>query len=198
MARIALSSIPDSGRDLEDYVAGMFQAAGYFVEKNIRQREITDVLELDAVATSYEGPVPRSVLAEAKGGRWGFPDIFKVAGWMQYLGIERGGFFVKDGGAAGGRDLAQVHRAIAPLGVSLIDLGDFSDPAARLDAGGFQPIRDPLLLEVWRFSFWVERTLLDRLRTAKRSSPSLAGPAEVLSYHDLINDHVFFIKNVAD
>src|SRR3954468_17824052 len=139
MARIALSSIPDSGRELEDYVAGMFQAAGYFVEKNIRQREITDVLELDAVATSYEGAVPTSVLAEAKGGRWGFPDLFKVAGWMQYLGIERGGFFVKEAPPGAERDLAHVHRAVAPLGVSLVDLGDFSDAVARLGEGGFRP-----------------------------------------------------------
>ena len=84
MARIVLPSIPGSGRELEDYVASMFQAAGYYVEKNIRQRDVTDVLELDAVATRYDGPVPISVLAEVKGGRWGFPDIFKVAGWMAY------------------------------------------------------------------------------------------------------------------
>src|SRR5690242_19722425 len=96
MAQIALPRVPGSGPQLEDYVAGMFQAAGYFVEKNIRQRDVTDVLELDAVATSYDGALPESVLAEAKGGRWGFPDIFKVAGWMAYLGIDRGGFFVKE------------------------------------------------------------------------------------------------------
>src|SRR5215468_11431976 len=122
MARIALPRIPASGRDLEDYVAGLFQTAGYFVEKNIRQRDVADVLELDAVATSYDGPRPTSVLAEAKGGRWGFTDIFKVAGWMAYLGIERGGFFVKDHAASVSRDTGFVHRTVAPLRVSLVDL----------------------------------------------------------------------------
>lgn len=196
MARIALSHVPHSGRDLEDYVAGMFQAAGYFVEKNIHQRDVSEVLELDAVATSYDGPVPRSVLAEAKGGRWGFPDIFKVAGWMAYLGIDRSGFFVKEG--AGVRDVERIHRAVAPMGVSLVDLGDFSDPSARLDEGGFRSPVSPLLLEVWRLSFWVERTLLDKVRAERRAQPDLRGPEDVLLYHDLVNDHVFFLKDVAE
>lgn len=198
MASIALSRIPDSGRDLEDYVAGMFQAAGYFVEKNIRQRDVADVLEIDAVATSYDGALPTSVLAEAKGGRWGFPDIFKVAGWMQYLGIERGGFFVKEHATAAARDVGRIHRTVAPLGVSLVDFGDFSNPVARFGEGGFRQLVDPLLLEVWRFSYWVERTLLEKVRQDRRAAPDRRGPLEVLAYHDLINDHVFFIKDVAE
>jgi hypothetical protein len=216
MARIALSRVPVAGRDLEDYVAGLFQAAGYFVEKNIRQRDVEEVLELDAVATSYAGLLPTSVLAEAKGGRWGFPDLFKVAGWMRYLGIARGGFFVKDHPTAAPRDVSRIHRKIAPLGVSLVDFGDFSDPGARFGEGGFgvpgsqtsshdggsRPQApgtfDPLLLEVWRYSYWAERALLERLREARRASPERRGPQEVLAYHDLVNDHVFFLHDAAE
>jgi hypothetical protein len=198
MARVALPRIPASGRDLEDYVAGLFQAAGYFVEKNIRQRDVAEVLELDAVATSYDGPRPTSVLAEAKGGRWGFTDIFKVAGWMAYLGIERGGFFVKDRAAALTRDAGLVHRTVAPLRVSLVDLGDFSDPVARFGEGGFRGLVDPDLLEVWRFSYRVERTLLDKLRQDRRAAPDRRGPLAVLVYHDLVNDHAFFLKDPAE
>lgn len=197
MARIALPAIPDSGREFEDYVAGLLQAAGYYVEKNVRQREVTDVLELDAVATSYDDPLPTSILTEVKGGRWGFPDLFKVAGWMQYLGIERGGFFVKGGTAGGERDLSPISRTMAPLRVALVDLGDFSNPSAALRMAGFAPLHDRPLLDVWRYSFWVERTLLENLRAARRATPSLAGPGEVLSYHDLINDHLFFVKTVS-
>jgi hypothetical protein len=201
MPRIALSRVPDSGRDLEDYVAGLFQAAGYFVEKRVRQRDVSEVLELDAVATSYDGPLPTSVLAEAKGGRWGFPDLFKVAGWMQYLGITRGGFFVKEHPTAAPRDVARMHRTVAPLGVSLVDFGDFSDPGARFGEGGFavlEPLLDPLLVEVWRFSYWVERTLLEKAREGRRARPDRRGPEAVLLYHDLINDHVFFLHDVAE
>ncbi len=219
MARIALPRIPASGRDLEDYVAGLFQASGYFVEKNIRQRDVADVLELDAVATSYDGPEPTSVLAEAKGGRWGFTDIFKVAGWMAYLGIGRGGFFVKDHAAATARDAGLLQRTTTPLHVSVVDFGDFSDPVARFGEGfparpqssdhaghgghvGGDPRTgdpiDPVLLEVWRLSYRVEHALVDRVRQERRSAPDRRGPLAVLVHHDLINDHVFFLKDVAE
>jgi hypothetical protein len=192
MAGVALSQVPAAGRELEDYVAGLFQAAGYFVEKNVRERDGTDVLELDAVATSYDAPTPAAILAEAKGGHWGFPDLFKVAGWMQYLGIARCGFFVKDGGGSA-RDVARVHGKVARLGVSVVDLGDFSDPSARLDEGGFGRVRDALALSIWRYAFRAERALLDALRGARRAAPHLRGPAVALEYHDLVNDHVFFL-----
>lgn len=198
MVQIALPRVPESGHDLEDYVAGMFQAAGYYVERNVRQRDVTDILEIDAVATSYDGPLPRSVLAEAKGGKWGFPDLFKVAGWLAYLGIERGGVFVKEQPGAGGRDIEQVHRTIAPLGVAVVDLGDFSDPAARLGARGFRPFRDPSLVELWRLAYWVERTLLDGLRQERRARPKQRLVQEAIAHHDLINDHVFFLGNVPE
>jgi hypothetical protein len=53
-----------------------------------------EVLELDIVATDYGSEERRSVLAEVKCGGWGFPDLFKLVGWMQYLGIEYGAFFI--------------------------------------------------------------------------------------------------------
>lgn len=198
MAQIVLPRVPTNGQELEDYVAGMFQAAGYFVEKNIRQRDVTDVLELDAVATSYDGPLPVAVLAEAKSGRWGFPDIFKVAGWMSYLGIDHGGFFVKEVPRPGGRDIEQIARRIAALGVALVDLGDFSDPAASVGARGFRAPSDPLLVDIYRHAFGVERALLDGLRQERRARPQQRGAQESLLYHDLVNDHIFFLQDVAE
>lgn len=196
MARVELPAVPAAGRELEDYVAGLFQAAGYFVERGIHERSVTDVLELDAVATSYAAPEPTSILVEAKGGRWGFPDVFKIVGWMRYLGISKGGFFVRE---ASSRDLTSaVHRKIAPLGVSLVDLADFRDPVQRFKAAGFGTIREPRMTGLWRYSFWVERNLLERLRAQRRELPEAKAPASVLAYHDLIHDHVFFIKDEAE
>jgi len=194
MAGVALSPIPSAGRELEDYVAGLFLSAGYFIEKGVHERDDTDVLELDTVATKYDAPGPSAVLVEAKGGRWGFPDIFKIVGWMHYLGINKGGFFVKDRTI----DLAAVHQRVAPLGVSLVDLGDFRNPGACFRKAGFGEICDPRLPGLWRYSFWVERCLLDRLRAQKRAEPGSKGPTTALLYHDFINDHVFFIKDVGE
>jgi hypothetical protein len=93
------------------------------------------------------------------------------------------------------RDAGLIQRTVTPLRVSLVDLGDFSDPIARFGEGGFRGLIDPILLEVWRFSYRVEHTLLDRVRQDRRVAPQRRGTAEVLGYHDLINDHVFFIKD---
>ncbi len=196
MTRVALPEAPSTGRELEDYVAGLFQAAGYFVERGIHERSFTDVLELDVVATRYTEAAPRSVLVEAKGGRWGFPDLFKVVGWMQYLGIDKGGFFVVEDSAP--RHLGSIHHKVAPLGVALVDLADFHDPCARFREAGFGEIRDPLLTGIWRYSFWVERALLDSLRRRRKAAPSSQGPQAALAYHDLIHDHVFFVKDLAE
>ena len=57
---VHLSDIPEAGGDLEDYVAALFQASGYFVEKNVTERDPGDVLELDLVASSF-GSMKRSL-----------------------------------------------------------------------------------------------------------------------------------------
>lgn len=79
-AAAELADIPKSANELEGYVSALFHASGYFVEKNITERDFTEILKLDAVATSYEADPPSSTIAEAKSGGWGFSDIFKVVG----------------------------------------------------------------------------------------------------------------------
>ena len=81
-AAAELADIPKSANELEGYVSALFHASGYFVEKNITERDFTEILELDAVATStsYEADPPSSTIAEARSGGWGFSDIFKVVG----------------------------------------------------------------------------------------------------------------------
>src|SRR6185437_12665989 len=43
-----------------------------------------------------------------------------------------------------------------------------------------------------------ERALLERLRQARRAAPEREGPAAVLVYHDVVNDHVFFLHDAAE
>jgi propanediol utilization protein len=38
---------------------------------------------------------PEIQLIEVKSGNWGFPDIFKLRGWMDYLNINKGVFIAK-------------------------------------------------------------------------------------------------------
>lgn len=81
-------TLPESpkGEELEDYIAALFQASGHFVEKQIIERDPADILELDIFATDYGPDEVVRRLVEVKGGKWGFTDLFKVVGWMEYLG----------------------------------------------------------------------------------------------------------------
>jgi hypothetical protein len=81
-------AIPVQPRELlfEDFVAAWLSALGYFVETRVRQH---NVLELDVVTSDMADP-PTKALFEAKSGRGGFADLFKVFGWRTYLGIPKG------------------------------------------------------------------------------------------------------------
>ncbi|MCK4394287.1 hypothetical protein KAX17_15410 [Candidatus Bipolaricaulota bacterium] len=197
MPAVTLSNVPSSPHELEDYVAALFQSAGYFVEKNILERDThTDILELDVVATSYDEDIPSLVLAEAKSGTWHFADIFKVIGWMKYLGIPKGAFFVSK--EIGDKDPDFVREKIAPLDVSFVHLKNFSDSAKYFREAGFPEVQDPVLLKVWRYAYWVERELIDRLRAYKKTNPSRSGVSASMMYHNLINNGIFFVNDIRD
>ena len=138
--------VTESAHELEDYVAALLQAAGYFVETDIIEKDFTEILQLDAVATSYDTPEPTVCLAEAKGGKWGFPDLFKLLGWMTYLRAKHAGFFVSK--AVDDKDPAAVSEKVAPHRISLVPFGDFSDAIDRFHEAGFQQVSNPLLLPV--------------------------------------------------
>ena len=192
MVSVSLSGVPNSPHELEDYVSALFQSAGYFVEKNITEE---NVMELDVVATSYEGVCPEEVLVEAKSAGWGFGDIFKAIGWMRYLSINRGAFFVKD---IAGKDLEEVHSKVAPLGLSFIHLADFSDVTSRFAGAGFPLVHDPIRMTVWRYAYWAERNLVSRLRDIAKADPSKEGPIAALRHHRFINNTIFFVKDLRE
>jgi hypothetical protein len=190
---VTLEDIPKTPTELEDFVAALFQSSGYFVEKNITERAFTEILELDAVATNYDGVVPELTLAEAKSGDWGFSDVFKVVGWMQYLGIPKGALFVsKD---IPNKNPSAVQQKVAHLGVSIVHFGNFSDPIGTFTNAGFPPVKNELAFHMCRFSYWVERRLIEKLRDSAKNSGRV-GPGAALDLHRLINDKIFFVKDV--
>lgn len=83
--------VDPTDKDYEDLVAACLTAFGYFVEANMVLRSGgIEVLEFDAVATPAGENFNSPTLIEAKsGGDVGFPEIFRLSGWMTYTGIER-------------------------------------------------------------------------------------------------------------
>jgi hypothetical protein len=189
---VEVSDIPATPAELEDYVAALFLAAGHFVEKNIEER---NVLELDIVATDYSMDPPRVVLAEAKSGGWGFGELFKVVGWMQYLRIEEGALFAT--AVPADKDLLRMQDVFGPLGVKIVELGDCADAIGRFSEAKLPPITQPDEVGHWRWVHATERLLMRKLIGYKQSDPSQQGPAAVVEYHRLVNDGIFFRRSVS-
>ncbi len=191
MAKLVIDDVPSTSEDLEDYVAALFQAAGYFVEKNLTERDPVDVLELDVVATNYSSGSPKSLIAEVKGGKWGYSDVFKVLGCMTYLKKPEGVFFTSQ---SLGKDLGAMSEKLAPWGIKLVCFEDFGDPLDRFQKAGLGNISGMQLVESWRFSYNTERRLIKTLLDAAKSTDRV-GPRSALEYHRLVNDGVFFTRS---
>src|SRR5262245_25587304 len=91
MASVRLPDLPKD-KEFEEYVAAYLQSDGKFIERKVIEKSVAEVLEFNIIATQYDVDLPRLQLIEVKSGGWGFPDLFKVYGWMNYLNIIEGGF----------------------------------------------------------------------------------------------------------
>ncbi|MCC3764450.1 hypothetical protein K3N28_15395 [Glycomyces sp. TRM65418] len=181
---ISLSDIPE-GVELEDYMAALFQASGYFVEKSLVKSDPADLLELDIFATHYEDDQIFRRLIEVKGGKWGYSDLFKVLGWMKYLNLEHGSFLVSKWN---GRQEAPRH--MKDFGLDVIAFEDFGVAPDLFESSGYGSIHGTELLDIWRHSYSVERKLVEtNLIKSRQGSP---GASEANEYYKLINHGTFF------
>ncbi len=184
-----LPAIP-TGKELELFLAALFQASGFFVEKNIVE---PDLLELDAVVTSYKPTPGESILIEVKSGNWGFSDVFKILGWKTYLGLPKAAFFVRTSQEK--PDFTIKKRKLEPYGVQLVEIEEIEKAREVFLSEGFPPIADELMFSIWRYSYWMEAQLIETLRQARKSFPDRVGPKEALDYYSLVNNTVFFVKD---
>jgi len=183
-----LPDAPATGPDLEHFVAALFQSAGYFVEKNVQE---VGTLELDVVATHPDPAVNSPVLIEAKSGQWGFSDAFKVLGWMKYLKFQHGTFFCSQ---ADPRKLAQCQARLHQLGLTFIHLDNFARATTIFTNAGFPPIQDQSRLNVWRYSYLIERQIVRALRSLKAANLGRQGLTAAVDYYNLVNDGIFFAR----
>ncbi|MFD8025347.1 hypothetical protein ACFV6G_33655 [Streptomyces lavendulae] len=184
---VKLSDIPGAGDELEDYVAALFQASGHFVEKSLVESDPTDLLELDIVTTDYTDDEVVRRLTEVKGGGWGYTDLFKVVGWMQYLKIQHGGFFHTNWD---GRENAPTR--MNPLGLEVVCFNDFEAAPTQFEEKGFGSFVEPYLLDLWRYSYGVERRFIKLIHArAKRGDE---GAKAAKTYHRQINNGTFFAR----
>jgi len=187
-----LPAVP-TGKELEDFVAALLQCTRHFVEKNIRE---PDVFELDIVATSYGKGSPEDRLFEVKGDKdWGFSDIFKLLGQMVYLGISRGAFITTR--RPQDRELEFYVDRCKKVNIDLRLIENIDRAGDIFDRVGYG-VGDEMLRELWRFSFWMERCLIQVLRREAKSNPQARAPREALRYYHLVNSGVFMTRDVVE
>jgi len=184
---VLLSDIPDKGIDLEHYVAALFQSAGYFVEKNITERDPADVLELDVVASDYSSAQPaQPILVEVKGGGWGWKEVFNLLGRSEYLGIENSALVVKECADCA---LGAMRSRMESNNLEIVHLDDFERSREIFDEHALGDLRSQL--GVWRYSYRIETELVSLINS--RPAKQLEGNRAVLhGYHRLVNDGAFF------
>lgn len=184
---VTLPDIPGVGAELEDYVAALFQASGHFVEKQIVERDPADLLELDIFVTGYgPGPVVKRLI-EVKGGHWGYTDLFKVVGWMNYLELDHGAFFVTKW-----EDRESARSRMEPLGLDVVCFDEFSTAPQVFENQSFGVLPDAEVLDLWRHSYTAERKLVRLILAKSKGGSEGARAAKV--YHDLINNGTFLAR----
>lgn len=194
MTSAKLPELP-KGKEFEEFLAAYLQASGRYVERNIIDRQEEEVLELDIIATDYRrGSAPDLLLIEAKGGRWGFGDIFKLRGWLHYLNMPAAALLV-----SAPRDPFDFYQKIGEsLNVAVVAIPDLQKTAESLAPIGVSAKVKPEDILTWRFSYWAERQLLAQLTSKKKSTTDCKRYNALDSYVSLVNSRVFFTKNVIE
>ena len=190
-------SIPLIPKDYayEDYVAAILNLGGYYLERGIHKRAGKDILELDIVTNKFNNKGVEKTISEIKSGGWGFPEIFKVRGWMDYLHFNHASFVVQIPD-----DKESIYEGISnQLGINLIATEQKGD---RLNDANLKKIYNiPIVpheqeaLSNLRFSFALERKLINDIRATSRSMNGFVVLKDYL--FDLI-DNTFFVSEPVD
>jgi len=193
---MASVNLPDllKGKEFEEYISALFQCGEFYVERNIIERaEKEEILELDIVATNYEGKRPESLIVEVKSGDWGFSDIFKVRGWLDYLGYTEGLLITNKP-----KEKAEFYEEKAnDIGVKLFQIHDLSKAPEFLRQIVPSNKLTQADLSMWRFSYWVERNLLRKIKNEKKKSyPDKLCYQKLDEYYFLLNSGIFFTENI--
>ena len=190
---VKLPDIP-KGKDLEDFVSAAFQVSGAFVERNIVERDVEEILELDVLSTTYSCSAPSVLLTEVKSGNYGFPDIFKLRGWMDYLKIDKAIFVTTQE-----HDHGELFRErAARLNISHVVIPDLANAGPALADFTQKSKLDSLDVAIWRFSYLLERKMMNELVRRKKADRTAKRYPAICDYAHTVNSGAFFEATAAE
>ena len=194
---VSLPEVPKE-KEYEEYISAYLQSSGYYIERNIVQRDVEEVLELDIILTDYVPADIGQVLVEIKSGKnWGFPDIFKVRGWMTYLGRHRALFIATVSKGRADVDGFYIKKS-SEMSVDLKIVTKLEDTSIQLVDYLRGRTLEEIDISTWRFAYWIERKLIDRLVKCRRSVQGVSRYEAMFGYYDQLNNSVFFTSNILE
>jgi len=193
MAGVRLPEFPQ-GKEFEEYISALFQAGGYYIERNIIDRESIEILELDIITTDYTQKCPEIRLCEVKSKGWHFGDLFKVRGWMHYLKLENAALIAKASIENVDR-LDQVAKAIGIIPVIIDGLENSEVAISKLIQ---QDSFDSVDVITWRYSYWLERVMLRKLIHKKKCQSDQKRFKVLDDYYFKVNSSLFFVVSTVD
>lgn len=174
----------------EDYICAYLQSGGLYVEKSIIYREEAELLELDIISTDFTNTGSSVLLLEIKSGNWGFSDVFKVKGWMDFLGMTNGAFIVRQS-----RDHMQYYiDKASELSIRLICNDNLENTQTALNAIAANP-SDANVIQTLRFSYKLERKIHSIIKQKKREFPDVRSYRDLSNYLFMLNSSSFFTKS---
>jgi hypothetical protein len=185
------------GHELEQFVAAIFQYTGFYIDKNVSHwLEGTTIGELDVVLTGYTPSTLSQQLIEVKSGHWTFGDLFRLRGWMDFVGLSSALFFTLSPASPGSK--AEIYMAIASrLGIKIAycPTPTLDDTMTKLKECGEDVRIEGVACAIWRWVYQIEEKFIDITRDKARSGKSPAA-VKAKAYYQVINDQVFFVQDV--
>lgn len=158
------------------------------------------VLELDVVTTKMDGDHFDRQLIEIKSGKCGFPDIFKVRGWMDYLHIPHGGFIQQKSNI----DIPNHVDICNSLDIIFV-VNPFDDATGKMNhkslLSAFNITPTPhfeFAVEYLRFAYALEQRMNLRLNQLVKSATPITQIRALQQYWQTINGKSFFISTPID
>ena len=183
----------------EDYVAAILNAGGYYLDRSVHRTEDgLDLLELDVVATKFEAEHYEDTIVEVKSGGWGIKDLFKVNGWLTYLGHDKAAFIYQI--VPEGKEEVIMQSVAKDLKIDL--LSNPSQPDGKIDdtailkSFGIDLSHFPKqAIKALRYTFDLERVMLDYIHSFAKANINFQTPERVYHYFRKLIDESFFIKD---
>lgn len=189
---------PDIPKDhyYEHYLSALIALSGRFVERSVVRRGEEEILELDIVTTKFNIADYEKAIVEIKGGKkWGFPDIFKVRGWIDYLDMKNAFFIVQD---TTEKNIDFKRKIATDLGICLLsnaqtDLKHLDDKEIEESFGKVDFDSRESALSNLRYAFCLEDMLLGNLLRSERDESVKSG----YTGYQKLSQYIHIIHNVS-